>query len=114
MKMVRGDIHEWREQSAVKGRGGATSLHTLYHRDVLGKHNAPGGMQALASLPIRIADGTGAGIKKLQSLPGLIHGLLHQQNDEEVVRLNAQQYVGVERQVLRGFKALRIPLRKLR
>ena len=75
MKVMGGYIHEWRKQSSVKSGGGAASLHAFYHRDVLGKHNAPSGVQAFAPLSLRIAHGTGAGIQKLQSLPRLIHGL---------------------------------------
>ena len=70
MKVVRGNIHEWRKQSAVEGGGGAASLHPLYHRDVFGKHNAPGGVQAFAPLPIRIADGGAIGIIKTGVAPG--------------------------------------------
>ena len=75
VKVVRGNIHEWRKQSAIKGWGSAASLHALYHRDVLGKHNTPGGVQVFTPLPIGIADSVAIGIIKLQSLPSLIYGL---------------------------------------
>ena len=52
VKVMGGHIHEGRKQSAINSGGGAASLHAFYHRDVLGKHNAPGGVKALASRPI--------------------------------------------------------------
>ncbi len=75
MKVMGGNIHEWCKQSAIKGGGCATSLHPLHHRDILGKHKAPSCVQAFTPCPIRIAYGTGIGIQKLESLPGLIYDL---------------------------------------
>ena len=51
VKVMGGHIHEGRKQSAIKGGGGAAFLHAFYHRDVLGKHNAPGGVQASRRAP---------------------------------------------------------------
>ena len=75
VKVVRGNIHEWRKQSAVEGGGGAASLHPFYHRDVFSKHSAPGGVQASTPLLIGIADSVVIGIIKLQPLPSLIYSL---------------------------------------
>ena len=74
VKVMGGHIHERRKQSTIKGRGGAASLHAFYYRDVLGKHDAPGGVQALASRAISLTDGGAVGIQKLEPLPGPIDG----------------------------------------
>ena len=63
--MVRGHIHEWCKQSTIKSRRGAASLHALYYQNVLGKHNAPGGVQVFTPRPVNLIDGGGIGIQKL-------------------------------------------------
>ena len=61
VKMVSGHIHEWCKQSAIKSRGGAASLHALYHRNVLSKNTAPGGVQVLTPRPVNLINGGGIG-----------------------------------------------------
>ena len=73
VKMVRGHIHEWRKQTAVKGGRGAASLHPLYNRDVSGKHNAPRGVQIFAPRSVNLVNGSGIRMQKLESLPSLIY-----------------------------------------
>ena len=74
MKVMRGHIHEWRKQSAIKGGRGSASLHPFHHRDVLGKHDGPGGVQIFASRITSLIGGRSIGIHKMQSLQGLIYG----------------------------------------
>ena len=109
MEVVGGYVHERRKQAAIESGRRSAMLQALHYRYVLCKYQTPGFVKALASLLERVSERLSVSIKKAESLAGLVGRLRSEQNDKEVVGLNAQKHIGVERKVLSGFQPFAVP-----
>ncbi|MNT21942.1 hypothetical protein D3C72_1573020 [compost metagenome] len=109
VEVVGRQIHFGRERTTVVAGGTAAHLHALYRSDVLGEHHPPRLHDGLACRVEAAVEGLVADIEETQVLDGLTGRDRLQHHGEGVIRLDAQQDVGEEGDILRRAQAVSRP-----